>query len=101
MDIMETVREIVPFTMEILSQKASRDVLKVYLLGSVLTLLGLVIGLLELFNQPLTSGDPLELELACTQEPEDASGHREEKNKLTGLKFEMASRNTGNRLHAS
>ncbi|XP_051551094.1 G0/G1 switch protein 2-like [Myxocyprinus asiaticus] len=105
MDIMETVREIIPFVMEILRQKASRGVLKVYLLGSVLALLGCVLGLLELFYMPFTFVDPLDPErgslMAWIQEPEAALSHREKKLKLTGLRSEKATRTSANRLHTS
>uniref|UniRef100_A0A3B5B075 G0/G1 switch 2 n=1 Tax=Stegastes partitus TaxID=144197 RepID=A0A3B5B075_9TELE len=42
---MENIQELIPFAKEMLSQKPSRGLLKVYLVGSVFAVLGTVIGL--------------------------------------------------------
>uniref|UniRef100_A0A8C1CNP9 G0/G1 switch 2 n=1 Tax=Cyprinus carpio TaxID=7962 RepID=A0A8C1CNP9_CYPCA len=45
---METARELFPFIREMLRQKPSRGLLKVYLVGSVLAVLGSVLGLQQM-----------------------------------------------------
>eukprot|EP00062_Callorhinchus_milii_P014274 gi/632963215/ref/XP_007897757.1/ PREDICTED: G0/G1 switch protein 2 [Callorhinchus milii] len=52
---METMNEIIPFAKELLSQKPNRKMLKLYLVGSVLTFFGVVIGLVETVCQPFIS----------------------------------------------
>ncbi|KAK9967091.1 hypothetical protein ABG768_001508 [Culter alburnus] len=87
LDIMETVRELVPFIREMFSQKPSRGLLKVYLVGSVLAVLGSVLWLLDLIFQTFTSDD-LELSSLMT---------RQDKLKLS----EVTLRSSANRIHAS
>lgn len=53
---METLDELVPFVREMVSQKPSRGLLKVYLVGSVLAVLGTVLGLVETMCHPFSSG---------------------------------------------
>uniref|UniRef100_A0A671W3V3 G0/G1 switch 2 n=1 Tax=Sparus aurata TaxID=8175 RepID=A0A671W3V3_SPAAU len=45
---MENMQELIPFAKEMLSQRPSRGLLKVYLVGSVFAVLGTVIGLVSL-----------------------------------------------------
>ncbi|XP_048037905.1 G0/G1 switch protein 2-like [Megalobrama amblycephala] len=87
LDIMETVRELVPFIREMFSQKPSRGLLKVYLVGSVLAVLGSILWLLDLIFQTFTSDD-LELSSLMT---------RQDKLKLSGVTL----RSSANRIHAS
>uniref|UniRef100_A0A8D0D3J7 G0/G1 switch 2 n=1 Tax=Sander lucioperca TaxID=283035 RepID=A0A8D0D3J7_SANLU len=54
---MESMQELIPFAKELLSQKPSRGLLKVYLVGSVFAVLGTVIGLVETVCHPFFSGD--------------------------------------------
>ncbi|XP_041744517.1 G0/G1 switch protein 2 [Coregonus clupeaformis] len=61
---MDTMHEIIPFAKEMLAQKPSRRMLKVYLVGSVVAFLGTVLGLVETVCQPFSSGEPLDAELA-------------------------------------
>ncbi|KAM9535929.1 G0/G1 switch protein 2-like [Salvelinus alpinus] len=61
---MDTMHEIIPFAKEMLAQKPSRRMLKVYLVGSVIAFLGTVLGLVETVCQPFSSGEPLDAELA-------------------------------------
>ncbi|XP_067253085.1 G0/G1 switch protein 2-like [Chanodichthys erythropterus] len=84
---METVRELVPFIREMFSQKPSRGMLKVYLVGSVLAVLGSVLWLLDLIFHTFTSDD-LELSSLMT---------RQDKLKLS----EVTLRSSANRIHAS
>uniref|UniRef100_M4AYD6 G0/G1 switch 2 n=1 Tax=Xiphophorus maculatus TaxID=8083 RepID=M4AYD6_XIPMA len=44
---METMQELIPFAKEMLRQRANRKLLGVYLLGSVLAVLGTAVGLVE------------------------------------------------------
>ena len=59
---METVHELIPFAREMLSQKPSRKMVKLYVLGSLLAFFGVVIGLVETVCSPFTSEGRLEEE---------------------------------------
>ncbi|KAJ7999469.1 hypothetical protein DPEC_G00194750 [Dallia pectoralis] len=57
--------EVMPFVKEMLAQKPNRKMLRLYLIGSVLAVLGTVLALMEFFYQSLFySGEPLDTELA-------------------------------------
>ncbi|KAE8292755.1 G0/G1 switch protein 2 G0S2-like protein [Larimichthys crocea] len=63
---METIGEIIPFAKEMLNQRPSRGMLKIYMLGSTLAMLGLVGGLVEtvllpFVEQETTEDTPAEL----------------------------------------
>lgn len=60
---METMQDLIPFAREMLSQKPSRGLLRVYLVGSVFAVLGTVIGLVETVCHPFSSGEPLDAEM--------------------------------------
>lgn len=60
---MGSLQEFIPFAKEMLSQKPSRGLLKVYLVGSVFAVLGTVIGLVETVCHPFSSGEPLDAEM--------------------------------------
>nr|ACI68607.1 lymphocyte G0/G1 switch protein 2 [Salmo salar] len=60
---METMNEIIPFAKEILSQRPSRGMMKVYLLGSTLALFGVVGGLVEKVCMPFCEQEPLDGEI--------------------------------------
>ncbi|KAM9362136.1 G0/G1 switch protein 2-like [Symphorus nematophorus] len=60
---METMQELIPFAKEMLSQRPSRGLLKVYLVGSVFAVLGTVIGLVETVCHPFSSGEPMDAEM--------------------------------------
>lgn len=57
------MEELIPFAKEMLSQRPSRGLLKVYLVGSVFALLGTVIGLVETVCHPF-SGETLDADMA-------------------------------------
>ncbi|NXT89956.1 G0S2 protein, partial [Anhinga rufa] len=59
---METMHELIPFAKEMLSQKPSRKMVKLYMLGSALAFFGVVIGLVEAVCSPFTSQGRLEEE---------------------------------------
>lgn len=54
---MEVMHELIPFAREMMSQKPNRKMVKMYLLGSVLAFLGVVIGLVETVVSPFTSSE--------------------------------------------
>ncbi|XP_054473434.1 G0/G1 switch protein 2-like [Anoplopoma fimbria] len=126
---MESMQELIPFAKEMLSQKPSCGLLKVYLVGSVFAVLGTVIGLVETVCHPFSSGEPMDAEMVLmlareqrTVEAEiqrDARGQEEEEEeedeeeKLTHEKGAVTQttnlykthkpiqRSMANRLHAS
>lgn len=57
------MQDLIPFAKEMLSQKPSRGLLRVYLVGSVFAVLGTVIGLVETVCHPFSSGEPLDAEM--------------------------------------
>ncbi|TFK04253.1 G0/G1 switch protein 2 [Platysternon megacephalum] len=59
---METMQELIPFAKEMLSQKPSRKMVKIYMLGSVLAFFGVVISLVETVCSPFTSEEQLQEE---------------------------------------
>ncbi|CAJ1051837.1 G0/G1 switch protein 2-like [Xyrichtys novacula] len=60
---MENLQELTSFAKEMMSQKPSRGLLKVYLVGSVFAVLGTVIGLVETVCHPFSSGEPMDAEM--------------------------------------
>ena len=61
---METIGEIIPFAKEMLNQRPSRGMLKIYMLGSTLAMLGAVGGLVETVLLPFAEQDTVEDALA-------------------------------------
>ncbi|XP_028266153.1 G0/G1 switch protein 2 [Parambassis ranga] len=53
---MENLSEIIPFAKEMLNQKPNRRMLKIYLLGSSLAVLGMVSGVVETIFLPFVDG---------------------------------------------
>lgn len=122
---MGTMEELIPFAKEMLSQRPSRGLLKVYLVGSVFALLGTVIGLVETVCHPFSSGETLDADMAfmLTQKPAEAQlqhqdEEREEKETVEEEKLAQknedkaqtmtlskprtfSQRSSANRLHAS
>lgn len=122
-----TMEELIPFAKELLSQRPSRGLLKVYLVGSVFALLGTVIGLVETVCHPFTSSDTMDSDVAVTlttplarqqnpvaiREDVDAEEKKILKEKLAELAGDAAltitlskrptssQRSMANRLHAS
>lgn len=121
------MEELIPFVKELLSQRPSRGLLKVYLVGSVFALLGTVIGLVETVCHPFSSGDTVDSDVAVTlttpsarqqnhdaiREDVDAEEKKVLKEKLAELAGDAAltvtlskrptssQRSMANRLHAS
>ncbi|XP_070767159.1 G0/G1 switch protein 2 [Enoplosus armatus] len=57
---METIGEIIPFAKEMLHQRPSRGMLKIYMLGSTLAMLGVVGGLVETVLLPFVEQETFE-----------------------------------------
>ncbi|KAL1020611.1 hypothetical protein UPYG_G00002410 [Umbra pygmaea] len=60
---METINEFIPFAKEMLSQRPSRGMMKVYLVGSTLAFFGVVGGLVETVCMPFCEQEPLDEEM--------------------------------------
>ncbi|XP_028855036.1 G0/G1 switch protein 2-like [Denticeps clupeoides] len=99
---METVQELVPFAREMWSQKPGRGMLRVYLVGSALALVGTLLGLVDAVCQPFSASpaddDALDAELARLvareRRPGDAAPEKE-------APAAGGQRSAANRLHAS
>ncbi|XP_008514785.2 G0/G1 switch protein 2 [Equus przewalskii] len=65
---METVQELIPLAKEMMAQKPNRKLLKLYVLGSVLAFLGVVLGLVETVCSPFTASSRLREEEAAVAE---------------------------------
>ncbi|XP_029288249.1 G0/G1 switch protein 2-like [Cottoperca gobio] len=122
---MESMQELIPFAKEILTQKPSRGLLKVYVVGSVFAVLGTVIGLVETVCHPFSSGEPMDAEMdlmlareqrTIEAETQCSEGGQEEEEKEKELAHEngaatlsklfcktprLSQRSMANRLHAS
>uniref|UniRef100_A0A8C8VNC3 G0/G1 switch 2 n=1 Tax=Pelusios castaneus TaxID=367368 RepID=A0A8C8VNC3_9SAUR len=59
---METMQELIPFAREMLSQKPSRKMVKIYMLGSMLAFFGVVISLVEAVCSPFSAAERLQEE---------------------------------------
>ncbi len=57
---METIGEIIPFAKEMLNQRPSRGMLKIYMLGSTLAMLGVVGALVETVLVPFVEQETVE-----------------------------------------
>ncbi|XP_054465840.1 G0/G1 switch protein 2 [Anoplopoma fimbria] len=57
---METIGEIIPFAKEMLNQRPSRGMLKIYMLGSTMIVLGAVAGLMETILLPFVEQETVE-----------------------------------------
>uniref|UniRef100_A0A3P9H1K3 G0/G1 switch 2 n=1 Tax=Oryzias latipes TaxID=8090 RepID=A0A3P9H1K3_ORYLA len=57
---MENSGDIVPFMKEVLKEGPSRNMVKIYALGSALTLLGMVGGMVEMILLPFSGDNPAE-----------------------------------------
>lgn len=120
---MENMQELIPFVKEMLSQKPSRGLLKVYLVGSVFAVLGTVIGFVETLCHPFSSGETMDAELVLmlaqgqrtveAEKQRSEGGQEEEEEELAQENGAMTQtmtlskpqrlnqRTTANRLHAS
>lgn len=76
---MESMHEIIPFAKEMLNQKPSRGMLKVYLIGSVFAVLGTVIGLVEIVCHAFSSGEPLDADMVLLMAREHTTREAEKR----------------------
>uniref|UniRef100_A0A667YEW1 G0/G1 switch 2 n=1 Tax=Myripristis murdjan TaxID=586833 RepID=A0A667YEW1_9TELE len=83
---METIGEIIPFAKEMLNQRPSRGMVKIYMLGTTLALFGVVGGLVETVCLPFVDQETGDCEVELIMK------EKKEKKQM---------RNTANRLHAS
>ncbi|XP_017161172.1 G0/G1 switch protein 2 isoform X2 [Poecilia reticulata] len=60
---MESISDIIPFAKDLLSQKPTRSMLKIYMLGSTLAVLGMVGGMVEMIFLPFAEDHTIEEEL--------------------------------------
>ncbi|XP_061115034.1 G0/G1 switch protein 2-like [Conger conger] len=110
---MESIKEIVPFAKELLSQNPTRGMVKVYLAGTVLAFFGIVIGLVETVCKSFSPREPMDEEFAwlmarehllqerkidveLTETPAATEAGAASKSRVTAVQ-----RNTATRLHAS
>ncbi|KAF1614518.1 UNVERIFIED_CONTAM: G0/G1 switch protein 2, partial [Eudyptes pachyrhynchus] len=56
---MESVQELIPLAKEMMAQKPRGKLVKLYVLGSVLALFGVVLGLVETVCSPFTAASRL------------------------------------------
>ncbi|XP_008286039.1 G0/G1 switch protein 2 [Stegastes partitus] len=117
---MESFSEIIPFAKEMLKERPSRSMLKIYMLGSTVAMLGMVGGLVETIILPFVEKDTFEdepVELIMENEKEKkqvlkshpALVHTEvvdvPETVAVGAKAKhlvtAGQRNSANRLHAS
>ncbi|XP_007164018.1 G0/G1 switch protein 2 [Balaenoptera ricei] len=103
---METVQELIPLAKELMAQKPSRKLVRLYVLGGVLALFGAVLGLMETLCSPFTAAGRLrerEAAVAELQAAQERKAIRErallEKSKQ--LEAVQGCRAQTNRLHAS
>ncbi|XP_026222866.1 G0/G1 switch protein 2 [Anabas testudineus] len=57
---METIGEIIPFAKEMLNQRPNRSMLKMYMLGSTLAMLGVIGGMVEMVLLPFGDEETVE-----------------------------------------
>ncbi|XP_069897695.1 G0/G1 switch protein 2 [Dipodomys merriami] len=69
---METVQELIPLAKEMMAQKPRGKLVKLYVLGSVLALVGAVLGLVETVCSPFAAASRLREEEAAAAELRDA-----------------------------
>nr|XP_034978558.1 G0/G1 switch protein 2 [Zootoca vivipara] len=104
---METMQELIPFAKEMLSQKPNGKMVKLYMLGSVLTFFGVVIGLVETVCSPFACEERQEEEREKEERPatpltkEEVVPQKQEGVTLEKGKQVLAVRNLVNRQHAS
>lgn len=61
---MENIIDIIPFAKDLLRQRPTRSMLKIYMLGSTLAILGMVGGMVEMIFLPFVEDHNIEEELA-------------------------------------
>ncbi|XP_055465124.1 G0/G1 switch protein 2 [Psammomys obesus] len=69
---MESVQELIPLAREMMAQKPRGKLVKLYVLGSVLALFGVVLGLVETVCSPFTAASRLREQEAAVAELREA-----------------------------
>ncbi|KAJ8370239.1 hypothetical protein SKAU_G00102670 [Synaphobranchus kaupii] len=111
---MESMQEIIPFAKEMISQKPSRGMVKVYVVGTVFAFFGVVFGLVETVFQSFSPQEPIDEELArLIAHEHQLQTHKKieigltktsaatENGVISKQQVAAVQRNTANRLHAS
>ncbi|XP_040278129.1 G0/G1 switch protein 2 [Bufo bufo] len=101
---METMHELIPFAKEMLSQKPSKKMVKIYVLGGVLAFFGVVIGLVETVCSPFIGREDTDLEERRHPSPMLALSLSQKKEELLLEKSNpqaVRGRSLANRGHAS
>ncbi|XP_036298108.1 G0/G1 switch protein 2 [Pipistrellus kuhlii] len=105
---METVQELIPLVKGMIGQKPSRRLVKVYVLGGVLALFGVVLVLVETVCGPFTAASRLRDEEAAVAELRAARERQalhtqalQEKEKGKQHDAALGSRALAHRQHAS
>ncbi|XP_003800546.1 G0/G1 switch protein 2 [Otolemur garnettii] len=65
---MEAIQELIPLARELMAQKRKGKLVKLYVLGSVLALVGVLLGLMETVCSPFTAASRLRDEEAAVAE---------------------------------
>ncbi|XP_054419384.1 G0/G1 switch protein 2 [Pteronotus mesoamericanus] len=103
---METVQELIPLVKEMMAQKPSRKLVKLYVVGGVLALFGMMLGLVETVCSPFTAASRLRDEEAAVaalravreRQALQARSLQEKDKQQEGI---LCSRPLANRQHAS
>ncbi|XP_037680726.1 G0/G1 switch protein 2 [Choloepus didactylus] len=103
---METIQELIPLAKEMMAQKLSGKLVKLYVVGGVLAFFGVVLGLVETVCSPFTAASRLrdeEAALASLQAAREQETLRKQALMERGKKQEAVplSRALSNRQHAS
>lgn len=119
---MENMQDLIPFAKELLSQKPTRNLVKVYMLGSLFAVLGTAIGLVETLLHPFSCGESLDTEMLLLLAREQRGGETRTRlggrveeweqelaqesmtkthNLIPTKTSELSHRSLANRLHAS
>ncbi|XP_012708606.2 G0/G1 switch protein 2 [Fundulus heteroclitus] len=80
---MDSISDIIPFAKDMLRQRPTRSMLKIYMLGSTLAVLGMVGGMVEMILMPFAED--------CTTEEEPADVFIEKKKKKEAPKADTTS----------
>lgn len=97
---METVQELIPLAKEMMSQKPKGKVVKLYVLGSVLALLGVVLGLVETVCSPFTAASRLRDEEAVVAELQEARERQAQRTQALLEKGKQEEAFLGSRAHS-
>ncbi|XP_008824531.1 G0/G1 switch protein 2-like [Nannospalax galili] len=98
---METVQELIPLVKELVAQKSRGKLVKLYVLGSVLALFGVVLGLVETVCSPFTAAGRLREERAAVAELREARQRQALLDKGKTPEAALRSRTLSLRQHAS